>query len=567
MNIFLILTIPLLIAVLNAYGLEEYYSSEQALKESDVSVVGKITSLEKISEEGKTEYVINVEEFMKLIPPMVQPGVNLTAVAEGRFYEVGDRGLFFLNFLDDHKNGTDDILKSKYKISELSKTTKSNCSGTVLLGSTFVADEFILSQNGKNQNLHTKFPTNQPLNITFDAYNRNLTSQTMDFQFKVLTQQGPILSEQQQIRFEECKKSAQTTWIFTPTFPGSYAIQALMGGKEVYTLSGLVVEDYVAPALKQFKSGIAAEDVKCKQSFQLVIKARDGSPICVKPQTKAKLIQRGWALDNQNNSDKIDSKKSDRIDEQTSDRDKDVASVQGKSGRLRPLIETVPASSGTVVNFYITDDDLNTSPKGVDVIQTKGLLEFTINGIPIDGPSTMTETGLDTGKFFVRLDLPDSINGRPLKLDDILEIKYLDKTDVAGEKRITAQSVSLTETFARVQTSGAGQTRIGHEFVVRIYEPDMNLDSKDVDTIPLSRLEYRGEGGIKTTLANHIFDANSSFLLETGPNTGIFEVVIKIPRTIDGKTVHIGNWYEIRYIDTSTPSDTSEEIKLKGRIG
>ncbi len=110
-------------------------------------------------------------------------------------------------------------------------------------------------------------------------------------------------------------------------------------------------------------------------------------------------------------------------------------------------------------------------------------------------------------------------------------------------------------------------SRIGHEFTVRLYEPDANRDSRDVDRIPLSSLEYRGEGGIRVTLASPVFDANSSNLIETGENTDIFEVKIKIPRQIDGKVVHIGDWYEIRYIDTSTPSGTSEKVILKGRIG
>ena len=80
-------------------------------------------------------------------------------------------------------------------------------------------------------------------------------------------------------------------------------------------------------------------------------------------------------------------------------------------------------------------------------------------------------------------------------------------------------------------------------------------------------MSTREKGGIKTTLANPRFDANSSFLIETGPNTNTFEVKIKIPRELDGKTVHIGDWYEIKYIDRTTPSETEEKIILKGRIG
>ena len=87
------------------------------------------------------------------------------------------------------------------------------------------------------------------------------------------------------------------------------------------------------------------------------------------------------------------------------------------------------------------------------------------------------------------------------------------------------------------------------------------------DKIPLRELEYRGDGGIRITLDNPSFDANSAYLIETGPNSNIFEVIIKIPRQLDGKTIHIGDEYEIRYIDKSTPSNTNEKVILKGRIG
>ena len=230
------------------------------------------------------------------------------------------------------------------------------------------------------------------------------------------------------------------------------------------------------------------------------------------------------------------------------------------------MIQVVPASSGSIVNFYITDDDLNLAHSGIETVSTAGLLEFTINGVTINGPSSMIETGPDTGKFYVKLQLPDTVNGKPLSQNDIVLMKYLDASDYSGDKQVLVKSVPLEKSFAKVQTVGGG-SRIGHDFTVRIYEPDANLDSKDVDRISLSQLEYRGEGGIRTTLANPRFSANSGNLIETGPNTSTFEVEIEIPREIDGKTVDIGDWYEIRYIDRSTPSGTDEKIILKGRIG
>ncbi|HSB56211.1 MAG TPA: hypothetical protein VLD38_00170 [Nitrosopumilaceae archaeon] len=56
----------------------------------------------------------------------------------------------------------------------------------------------------------------------------------------------------------------------------------------------IVVDSNDSP-LKQFKSGVSNQDIKCKENLELVVKARDGSPACVKPQTKIKLIERGWA--------------------------------------------------------------------------------------------------------------------------------------------------------------------------------------------------------------------------------------------------------------------------------
>ncbi len=48
--------------------------------------------------------------------------------------------------------------------------------------------------------------------------------------------------------------------------------------------------------LKQFESGVAANDIKCEQGLQLVIKAEDNSPACVKPDTASSLVKMSWAL-------------------------------------------------------------------------------------------------------------------------------------------------------------------------------------------------------------------------------------------------------------------------------
>ena len=286
--------------------------------------------------------------------------------------------------------------------------------------------------------------------------------------------------------------------------------------------------------IKQMKDGISPENILCREGLELVIRI-NGMPACVKPETVDRMQERGILLDT-------------------------------KIIKSDFEITTVPASSMSIVNFYITDHDLNLSHRGIEVISTEGLFEFTINGISIQGPERMIETGYDTGKFYLKLELPETINGKQLSQDDIVVIKYLDKSNQSGEQSIQLKSIPLTKTFAEIETFGGG-SRIGHEFILRLYEPDANRDSRDEDKISISQLEFRSEGGIKTTLANPKFDANSNYLIETGHNTNIFEVQIKIPRQIDGKTIHIGDWYEIKYIDRTTPSNSDEKVIFKGTIG
>ena len=55
-----------------------------------------------------------------------------------------------------------------------------------------------------------------------------------------------------------------------------------------------ISEINILPPLKQFSSGIMLENVTCKNNYELIFKSTDNSPACVKPETKIKLIQRGW---------------------------------------------------------------------------------------------------------------------------------------------------------------------------------------------------------------------------------------------------------------------------------
>ena len=222
-------------------------------------------------------------------------------------------------------------------------------------------------------------------------------------------------------------------------------------------------------------------------------------------------------------------------------------------------------SPGSTLNLYLSDDDLNLNRSGFDTVSTQGLLEFTINGIKIPGPKTMIETSQNSGVFLIKLKIPTTVNGEPVNNGDTLTIRYNDQSDSSGNPQSISKSITISNSFSKLAFKQ--NPRIGQKFTVMLYEPDANLDSDDVDRIPLNKIQFKAKNGIRTTLANSAFDANSSFLLETGENTNVFAVTIEIPRFINGKVVHIGSWFELSYIDNTSPSESAEEIEVQGRIG
>lgn len=50
------------------------------------------------------------------------------------------------------------------------------------------------------------------------------------------------------------------------------------------------------PPMKQINAGLGALDVECKADYQLVLKATDNKPACVKSVDAQELVKRGWAL-------------------------------------------------------------------------------------------------------------------------------------------------------------------------------------------------------------------------------------------------------------------------------
>ena len=74
-------------------------------------------------------------------------------------------------------------------------------------------------------------------------------------------------------------------------------LEASAESKNDYQIQGQVTitekHEEISP-LQQIKLGIMPKEVLCKDTFQLLLKPSDGSPVCVTQDTFQKLVNRGW---------------------------------------------------------------------------------------------------------------------------------------------------------------------------------------------------------------------------------------------------------------------------------
>ena len=224
-----------------------------------------------------------------------------------------------------------------------------------------------------------------------------------------------------------------------------------------------------------------------------------------------------------------------------------------------------PAVPGTILTFYITDINLSTDHRAVMTIPTSGLVDFTINGVSVPGPDAMIETGIDTGTFQIQLTLPHSVNGQPLQNGDVVLMTYHQQADYSGHPTTQTQSKVLTSTPSSPVSSSTSNLRIGNYFKLQIYAPDYNLDSFHPDDIPLDMVEFH-MGGVQTTLADPAFKTNPYTLRETGPDTNMFEVTVKLPTSVDGFPVELGSTIEFRFNDHAFPSSVFVTVGSMGGI-
>ena len=240
----------------------------------------------------------------------------------------------------------------------------------------------------------------------------------------------------------------------------------------------------------------------------------------------------------------------------------------------------------------ISDADFDTSSNGIDSIEVEGSAPLTVSiirgsdemVISMAGNTTtpIDETGPDTGIFGHSVDIaynngPDSTKC-PASTDgcilqgDILHVQYSDPSDASGSDNTVTDSATFDLRNGVLQSDQTAYI-IGSGMIVTLIEPDLNLDSDATETYTLDLIEWDSDAGTCTLAGNggdcvgisNPFDPTPSNLLETGLNTGIFQVVVGIPPDIDGDRLERGEEITLTYIDNGPSGadhvgDKDEEI-------
>lgn len=290
---------------------------------SEVILVGKVTSVNSTFSPTHNLYQIEVEKYLKNqldTDTVLAAGQNTVITKLGsQVFTSGDRALFFLN--------NDTIGYDKYTgvfgVSYESKIIEPQWDHCKIFEKSIPAAHWVFGGIGpmpkisQQNNTDTEnFLVGKKALITYDMFNHTPAEKNIDVGIQIKNLDDPnslyIYTEISQHLLKACTTYETLSWDFTPTKPGRYSIefydlkgsQMTIGftareqgiSKHLDRLSYPVPWERESP-LKQFEAGIPIDKIQCKEGLELILRTSDGSPACVKPETKQKLIERDWAAE------------------------------------------------------------------------------------------------------------------------------------------------------------------------------------------------------------------------------------------------------------------------------
>jgi hypothetical protein len=235
--------------------------------------------------------------------------------------------------------------------------------------------------------------------------------------------------------------------------------------------------------------------------------------------------------------------------------------------------ENALAQGDVTVHVRVTDADYDVSASGEDTIADTTVvikLERGSNSTTIatvgDASNPIYEVSPNSGVFEYdqTIDYNDGVNndcpsvftgGSGCVLQgDIITVTYTDKADASGQEQTVTDSATFDLRNGVLQ-SDKSVYLIGSDMILTLIEPDFDLDNDGAESYTLDLIEWDSDAATTSMGAKGVsgaaaaFDPEPSSFRETGDSTGIFQVVIEIPDTLDSEKLDRGEMIELEYTD------------------
>ena len=165
----------------------------------------------------------------------------------------------------------------------------------------------------------------------------------------------------------------------------------------------------------------------------------------------------------------------------------------------------------------------------------------------------------------------DNENGHNCILQgDILQVEYRDPTDASGQPNTVTDSATFDLRNGVLQSDKSVYI-IGSDMILTLIEPDLDLDSSQNETYDLDLIKWSSSAATVTMGdadgQSSAFDPEPLSFRETGPSTGIFQIVVEIPQALDGDSLQRGEEIDLEYTDwgpsgSDYVGDQDEDIRL-----
>ena len=216
--------------------------------------------------------------------------------------------------------------------------------------------------------------------------------------------------------------------------------------------------------------------------------------------------------------------------------------------------------------------DHNENLKSERIDEYRDLVRNSISGIDFD-ERVLYNVGHQSWEIFYGEETGDIVYHDGCILQgDILQVEYNDPTDASGKPNSVTDSATFDLRNGVLQSDKSVYI-IGSDMILTLIEPDLDLDSSQNETYDLDLIKWSSSAATVTMgdadgddIAS-AFDPEPLSFRETGPSTGIFQIVIEIPQELDGSFLQRGEEIDLEYTDwgpsgSDYVGDEDEDIRL-----